>query len=1244
MKWRETNASRTPPRSVPVPQPPRQSAADPTDALLGPRVGADASSPTRQVLALEQRCALLQERLTTAAGHLNSLVAENRALKASAAERASESSTLQETIESERAAFARERAGFVEKISLLEQNHSSLADSNKQQQDKIAKYTAKLHQILAANKSLNAQIAAMSAASANASAAGSPNGDSTAHKSSTPSDPISAETDTLTARLQETEANLARALTDLEQSRALVDEKSLALDKSNEALSRAHADLEVLRVASSASNSDELQDALERVQALSAQIDREVEATDAARKERDTATARANEYESQIADLTRRIDEYARSAAAFQEEIDQHKQREASNQPGLRVDAVRSAVDYVTTLLKGGLEIADHDDDGVFPDELKDSFNGLVAEVNSRIFAAKKESLAKLESLKSEYDKLIIDLNTELEEKNISLHNLQTQLSSATAEKERLMAESSQLMDRLKTAKATLGPKLHEEMESNKSLKARVEQLTQQVSDLTDEKELVKSQLLQLASQQEHNSEANSNAEAELHALQAEHERLQAQLAALQHHLAESEDAYTQDLVKAQSTVDEYRLQLDALERERASWEDLAAQASESARAAETAAADAKDEALRARGALDEALRARERDSVSLANLQDVLEEFQASKQTEIDLAIDGISKQLASCTAALEEYKSRAISAEERLQKVDLNAPNIQELETQLQERTAEVGKLRGRVISLETYLSEAIRRAASADNQVDRRLVSNLLIQFLATQRGDPKRFEMLTVIASVLKLTDEERVRIGILRSVGGADNAGSGGAGAGARKRSVGVGESFTDLWISFLIKEAAGSETDAAEQAASGAAAAAAGGAGPAALKAAGDGDLTPRASSGAGFFVLASLFALFRRSLSASAMLPRPPPTLYRQRHQLLIVLDLNGTLIDRLGRGHERTLANRNPLCPAAPDLTLNNHKVYLRPYLDTFFGFLFANFHVAAWTSATPRNSGPLVEFIFEPFGGAENLEFVWNREHCIIEPAPDNPYNSVKDLRKIWKAKHSISSELSRGGSVNFEDANPQGIWNEHNTILIDDSASKSCRTPANHLLVPSFSVGDVTLTRNCDEDTSLLSVQSYLEDLLADYVRHGISGGHNTPAWSVQTFLDRNPLYIQENSKLLMDYRHIAYPLPGMRDGRHRAGMPRQLIGDTLGGFQTADTDANADDTPEMVAAKIRKKLEKKRDKKEKKRKREEKYPALQVVNDSSVRGARESANADADAVADEGVASGKKGARRKKGGS
>jgi hypothetical protein len=68
-----------------------------------------------------------------------------------------------------------------------------------------------------------------------------------------------------------------------------------------------------------------------------------------------------------------------------------------------------------------------------------------------------------------------------------------------------------------------------------------------------------------------------------------------------------------------------------------------------------------------------------------------------------------------------------------------------------------------------------EALRRLrrGAANTNVDRRLVTNILLTFLNTPREDTKRFEMLGLLSSILSWSDDERARAGLQRR--GANSA-------------------------------------------------------------------------------------------------------------------------------------------------------------------------------------------------------------------------------------------------------------------------------------------------------------------------------------------------------------------------------------------------------------------------------------------------------------------------------------
>lgn len=66
--------------------------------------------------------------------------------------------------------------------------------------------------------------------------------------------------------------------------------------------------------------------------------------------------------------------------------------------------------------------------------------------------------------------------------------------------------------------------------------------------------------------------------------------------------------------------------------------------------------------------------------------------------------------------------------------------------------------------------HLTEALRRLRknASDENVDRRLITNVLLSYLSTTRGDPKRFEMLSLLASILSWSESERELAGLQRS--------------------------------------------------------------------------------------------------------------------------------------------------------------------------------------------------------------------------------------------------------------------------------------------------------------------------------------------------------------------------------------------------------------------------------------------------------------------------------------------
>lgn len=156
--------------------------------------------------------------------------------------------------------------------------------------------------------------------------------------------------------------------------------------------------------------------------------------------------------------------------------------------------------------------------------------------------------------------------------------------------------------------------------------------------------------------------------------------------------------------------------------------------------------------------------------------------------------------------------------------------------LQQEVKEKNLLIGKLKHEAVILNEHLTEALRRLKkdSTENNVDRRLITNVLISFFNTPRADTKRFEMLSLLASILSWSDEDRERAGLQKagSSGLAPPHTSPSSNRSGRPRGhsrashatqgkeadgLGENETFSNLWIEFLLKEANQSPTSAAAQ-------------------------------------------------------------------------------------------------------------------------------------------------------------------------------------------------------------------------------------------------------------------------------------------------------------------------------------------------------------------------------------------------------------------------------------------
>ncbi|KIK21285.1 hypothetical protein PISMIDRAFT_681520 [Pisolithus microcarpus 441] len=375
--------------------------------------------------------------------------------------------------------------------------------------------------------------------------------------------------------------------------------------------------------------------------------------------------------------------------------------------------------------------------------------------------------------------------------------SLRRKLQQALEEKEDLSTQYHNLLAKLTAMRTSLGTKLKQDAEELDRREQQIQQLATQNEDLVSTVETLKAELI---------------------ASHEEAERTTRELDSLRSR-ALSENA--QETIQRERELRETMGELERCRIERDEWEQAAMQD-------KVAADEARSMVDTLRRDLEIEREARERESAQLeaaeqtaSNLQSVLEDFQIAKEHELQQAVKDYKSRLDEVTLSLAEYKRRALDAELQLEESKTSSSRTQDLEKELKEKNAIVGKLRHQNVILNEHLIEALRRLRrnSSDTNVDRQLVSNVLLSFLSTPRADSKRFEMLSLLATILSWSDAEREKAGLQRVQSNGANSSpslwsrssnvfnSPPKGKSIELEKTDETESFSRLWVEFLLTEA-----------------------------------------------------------------------------------------------------------------------------------------------------------------------------------------------------------------------------------------------------------------------------------------------------------------------------------------------------------------------------------------------------------------------------------------------------
>lgn len=366
------------------------------------------------------------------------------------------------------------------------------------------------------------------------------------------------------------------------------------------------------------------------------------------------------------------------------------------------------------------------------------------ADTGARLEAMSQER----EALRAEVEQLRKQLEGIQETHNHETTQLKSDLEESEAAKEQAEEQYQTLLGRVEKIKETLGDRLARDREELEEAKERVEELEAQNEELQIGSQTYQEQIEGLKTELQ-------DATRELSSLRSRNNLSQ------HNSMREKEDLTKQ--------LQHLREEAEAAKDAMGDWEVLAMEERSIRESIAEKTAALEEQVASLRENYERAASDRDTQSQAVDSLQRALQDIQEARKRELREMVESSEEQLQAMKKLVKEADARASEAEavkEALQKeVERTAP----YEKEVKEKNLLIGKLRHEAIVLNDHLTKALRylKKTKPEDSIDKQIVTNHFLQFLALDRSDPKKFQILQVIAGLLTWTDEQREQAGLAR---------------------------------------------------------------------------------------------------------------------------------------------------------------------------------------------------------------------------------------------------------------------------------------------------------------------------------------------------------------------------------------------------------------------------------------------------------------------------------------------
>ncbi|PBP21694.1 hypothetical protein BUE80_DR007614 [Diplocarpon rosae] len=378
-------------------------------------------------------------------------------------------------------------------------------------------------------------------------------------------------------------------------------------------------------------------------------------------------------------------------------------------------------------------------------ENLRRSLEDIQGKHTGEILAITGQHAEKLSEIETKHTYDLSHLRVQHEEE---MSTMRAELLETESAKDHAETQYQSLLGRINTIKSSLGERLKADKQELAEAKEQIETLEAHNESLRNKVTTLENDVNQLE------QEAHDTSK-ELSGLRNRHNLSQ------QNWVNEREDF----VQKTRQLKDEAEAAKEAM----GDWEVLAMEERSMREALAERIKELEEQFSVQKDSYEEAVSERDTLSQSLKGLQRALQEVQESRKRELREMVESYEEQLQSLKKAVQNSDSRATDAEATKGALQAEVDRLLPFEKEIKEKNLLVGKLRHEAIILNDHLTKALRylKKAKPEENVDRQIVTNHFLHFLALDRSDPKKFQILQLIASLLNWTDEQKEQAGLAR---------------------------------------------------------------------------------------------------------------------------------------------------------------------------------------------------------------------------------------------------------------------------------------------------------------------------------------------------------------------------------------------------------------------------------------------------------------------------------------------